>query len=125
MRVAPPELRANWTLAEGLCHFDISAECVCKLNLTGRFAFGFENQRRTHKYGNAFRTRSRDIEPVQAVQELHTARRIGVTARWLRTEADAGRIPCLRAGSRLLFAPDAVERELAKRAQECDGGRHG
>ena len=45
------------------------------------------------------------------------ARRVGVTARWLRAEADAGRIPCLRADHRFLFSPEAVERELALRAQ--------
>lgn len=44
------------------------------------------------------------------------ARRIGVTAKWLRTEADAGRVPCLRADSRYLFDVDAVTHSLAKRA---------
>ena len=44
------------------------------------------------------------------------ARRVRVTAGWLRAEADAGRVPCLRAGTRYLFAPDAVERLLSERA---------
>lgn len=44
------------------------------------------------------------------------ARRVRVTTGWLRDEADAGRIPCLRAGSRYLFSPEAVERVLADRA---------
>jgi hypothetical protein len=44
------------------------------------------------------------------------ARRLRVTVAWLRAEADAGRVPCLRAGTRYLFAPDAVERVLAERA---------
>ncbi len=44
------------------------------------------------------------------------ARRLRVTTGWLRAEADAGRVPCLRAGTRYLFAPDAVERVLAERA---------
>ena len=44
------------------------------------------------------------------------ARRIGVTAKWLRTEANEGRVPCLRADSRYLFDVDAVTRSLAKRA---------
>jgi hypothetical protein len=44
------------------------------------------------------------------------ARRIGVTAGWLRAEADAGRVPCLRAGNRYLFSPAAVELALADRA---------
>ena len=40
------------------------------------------------------------------------SRRLGIPAYWLKAEADAGRIPCLRAGSRLLFAPDAVNHAL-------------
>lgn len=44
------------------------------------------------------------------------ARRLGVTASWLRAEAEAGRIPCLRAGARYLFAPAAVEAVLLERA---------
>jgi hypothetical protein len=44
------------------------------------------------------------------------ARRLRVTTAWLRAEADAGRVPCLRAGTRYLFAPDAVERVLSERA---------
>ncbi len=35
---------------------------------------------------------------------------------WLITEADAGRIPCLRIGRRRLFNVDAVRTVLAKRA---------
>lgn len=44
------------------------------------------------------------------------ARRLGVTAVWLRCEADAGRVPCLRAGKQYLFAAGAVEAALAERA---------
>lgn len=44
------------------------------------------------------------------------ARRLRVTTAWLRDEANAGRVPCLRAGTRYLFAPEAVERVLAERA---------
>ena len=40
----------------------------------------------------------------------------GLPATWLRTEADAGRIPMLRAGRRRLFNLDAVRRVLADRA---------
>ena len=48
---------------------------------------------------------------------LHrAARRIGVTSRWLRTEADAGRIPCLRADGRYLYDIDVVTRALSRRA---------
>jgi hypothetical protein len=44
------------------------------------------------------------------------ARRLGVTIAWLRAEADAERVPCLRADTRYLFSPEAVERVLAARA---------
>lgn len=41
------------------------------------------------------------------------ARRLGVTRRWLRDAAEAGQVPCLRAGTRLLFAPPAVIETVA------------
>lgn len=44
------------------------------------------------------------------------ARRLRVTMDWLRSEAEAGRVPCLKADRRYLFNPDAVERTLAERA---------
>lgn len=48
------------------------------------------------------------------------ARRADVSPRWLRAEAEAGRVPCLRADAKLLFNPDAVLRILADRAAtEC------
>jgi hypothetical protein len=46
------------------------------------------------------------------------ARRLGVPARWLRAEADAGRVPCLRAGMRYLFELNALREALARRARE-------
>jgi len=63
---------------------------------------------------------------------LHrAARRIGVTSRWLRSEADAGRIPCLRADGRYLYDIEAVKKALAVRAErgeldnhEREGSRH-
>ena len=45
------------------------------------------------------------------------ARRLRVPVAWLREEANAGRIPHLRAGPRLLFDPEIVEHELLKRAR--------
>jgi len=48
------------------------------------------------------------------------ARRLGVTAKFLRAEADAGRIPCIRAGTRYLFDAPTVERVLAQRASRFD-----
>ena len=50
------------------------------------------------------------------------ARRIGVTRQWLRAEADAGRIPCLRAGKRYLFNLAAVKDALAALAATSKGG---
>jgi hypothetical protein len=44
------------------------------------------------------------------------ARRLRVPTSWLRAEALAGRVPCLRAGRALLFCPAAVEAALARRA---------
>ncbi|QDV88998.1 hypothetical protein RAS2_00570 [Phycisphaerae bacterium RAS2] len=40
----------------------------------------------------------------------------GLPVAWLRAEADAGRIPCLRVGRRRLFNLEAVRRVLAERA---------
>ena len=48
---------------------------------------------------------------------LHVlARRLGLPAAWLKAEALAGRIPSLKAGRRMMFEPDAVERALRQRA---------
>lgn len=44
------------------------------------------------------------------------ARQLRVTSEWLRLEADAGRVPCLVAGTRYLFAAKVVEKVLADRA---------
>jgi len=44
------------------------------------------------------------------------ARRLGVNQSWLAAEARAGLVPCLRAGNKLLFNPEAVEEVLAERA---------
>lgn len=46
------------------------------------------------------------------------ARRAQVTQAWLRGEADAGRIPHLRAGRQYLFDAETVERVLLERARE-------
>ena len=47
-----------------------------------------------------------------------TARILHVPATWLRHEAQAGRIPHLKAGKSLLFDPDLVERLLLERARQ-------
>ena len=44
------------------------------------------------------------------------ARRLRVPVRWLRGEAEAGRVPCLKAGRVFLFSPAAVEAALVERA---------
>jgi hypothetical protein len=44
------------------------------------------------------------------------ARFLRVPVCWLRAEAEAGRVPCLRSGKVLLFNPPAVEKALAARA---------
>jgi len=49
------------------------------------------------------------------------ARRLRVPAAWLRAEADAGRVPHLRAHKRYLFSPPAVEKALARRAAREKG----
>lgn len=44
------------------------------------------------------------------------ARRLRVPAKWLKAEADAGRVPHVKADTAYLFAPEAVERSLLERA---------
>ena len=46
------------------------------------------------------------------------ARRMYVSNKWLRGEAEAGRIPHLKAGKTLLFNPDVVEPLLVERASK-------
>lgn len=45
------------------------------------------------------------------------ARRLRVPAKWLRAEAEAGRVPHLRADRALLFDPETVQRILLERAR--------
>jgi len=44
------------------------------------------------------------------------ARRARVPVAWLKAEAEAGRVPCLRAGRVLLFNPTVVLKMLLERA---------
>ena len=46
------------------------------------------------------------------------ARRLRVPVHWLRAEAEAGRVPALRAGNVYLFNSEAVERVLTERAAQ-------
>lgn len=43
--------------------------------------------------------------------------RTGLPAAWLRREADAGRLPCIRAGRLRMFDLDAVLKALAERQE--------
>ena len=54
----------------------------------------------------------------------HRFKRYGLTLSWLKSEAEAGRIPCFKAGRRLLFDPDAVERALMARARQEGAADH-
>ena len=49
------------------------------------------------------------------------ARRLRVPVRWLRAEAEAGRIPHLQAERVLLFDPETVEAVLVERARNGKG----
>lgn len=44
------------------------------------------------------------------------ARRLHVPNKWLRAEAEAGRLPCLIAGKQILFNPAIVEPLIIERA---------
>lgn len=57
-----------------------------------------------------------DTSPPNLLPLSQMARSLRVTVAWLRSEADQGRVPCLRAGKRYLFAPAAVAQVLAERA---------
>jgi len=61
--------------------------------------------------------------PHEQIQPLRVAaRRLNVPSTWLRTEAEAGRIPCLVAGRRILVHIPTVERILVDRATGEPGG---
>lgn len=51
----------------------------------------------------------------------HAAARLGVPASWLRQLVDAGKIPHLRAGRRLLVNLGHVEQALFERAKAARG----
>jgi hypothetical protein len=45
------------------------------------------------------------------------ARQVGVPAKWLREQAELGKVPGLRAGNRWLFLPDAVAEAIEQMAK--------
>jgi hypothetical protein len=51
------------------------------------------------------------------------ARELRVPVRWLRAEAEAGRIPHVKAEQVLLFDPETVEAVLLARARQLQRGR--
>lgn len=51
------------------------------------------------------------------------AERTGLPAAWLKREADAGRLPCIRAGRRRMFYMAAVLKALADRAAGVEVAR--
>ena len=53
------------------------------------------------------------------------ASRFGVPAAWLRAEAEAGRLPHLRAGRQILIHPEQVEAALLARARAAAENNHG
>ena len=52
----------------------------------------------------------------QLVSLRGLSRELKIALGWLRDEADAGRIPCLRAGRKRLFNVEAVRQALLRRA---------
>jgi excisionase family DNA binding protein len=48
------------------------------------------------------------------------AKALGLSRNWLRAEVMQGRLPCLRAGRRILLCRSAVEARLAERAASGD-----
>ena len=50
------------------------------------------------------------------------AQRLGLPVAWLKAEAEAGRIPSLPAGRRLVFKPEVVEQAVMERADDQGKG---
>ena len=82
--------RRDCRLTEPLCHLQVPAEGIGKLNLPWRAALGLEQLRRTDQDRHALRPGRGDVEPVQAVEELHPTRRIGMAGRGRGVDRDGG-----------------------------------
>ena len=63
-------------------------------------------------------TRQKQLDPPELLTLSRMARRLRVTVRWLRAEAEAGRVPCVMAERQMLFNSEAVERVLLQRAEQ-------
>ena len=62
-------------------------------------------------------------QPEAFVSLRRAASQLGVPISWLKAEAHAQRLPCLRVGTgrgRLLFSVNEVERVLIERARQGD-----
>jgi hypothetical protein len=59
--------------------------------------------------------------PARPVPLSHAARWVGVRSCWLRTEAEAGRLPGFKAGDDWLFDLPRLERALIERVR-AEGG---
>ncbi len=51
--------------------------------------------------------------------DTDVARFFGITVSWLRDEAEAGRLPGVKAGKRWLFHPETLEAALLDRAKSA------
>ncbi|MEI8195462.1 MAG: hypothetical protein WCI73_06100, partial [Phycisphaerae bacterium] len=65
---------------------------------------------------HTFKSQSESFLPLR-----RAAVRLGVPVAWLRAEADAGRIPCLRVGRRLMVNQQTVEAALLARTTQAGG----
>lgn len=59
--------------------------------------------------------------PPRPVTLSQASRALGLPIDWLREEADAGRIPCLRAGDRYLFDLEQLRELVLGRVRRGDG----
>ena len=57
-----------------------------------------------------------DTEQTKLLPLFAMARRLHVPNKWLRAEAESGRIPCLIANRQILFNPAIVEPLIVERA---------
>ncbi len=57
-------------------------------------------------------------EPLQLLPLPKMARELRVPVAWLREEAEASRLPAVKAGGALLFHPPTIERILVERASQ-------
>lgn len=61
------------------------------------------------------------MKRMQLLNTRTLARKLGLSAAWLKAEANAGEVPCLKVGRRLLFNAAAVEQILLGRAAGSAG----